>query len=160
MSILVRETGFSKDTWLADGGLFIDLEKFGQDLAEKVPEKTCLDVPNSVSVDSLKGILGNVAMIRVPFPSFADGRGFSVAKQLRQAGYQGRIRAVGHMIADQFGFALVCGFDEVEIDDELARRQPEAQWLARLPTQDLSYQNKWLPECTDRNARCTQAAGH
>lgn len=155
MSIIVRETGFSEDTWEADGGHFIDLEKFGQDLAEKAPANTCLDVPNSVSIESLKGILGSVAMIRVPFPSFADGRGFSIAKKVRQAGYKGRLRAVGHVIADQFGFALVCGFDEVEIDEGLAARQPEAQWLDRLPAPALSYQNKWLQERAGRNVRLT-----
>lgn len=152
MSILVRDSGFTKDTWEADGGLFIDLEKLGQDLTEKVAEDTCLDIPNDIQIDSLKGILENVAMIRIPFPSFADGRGFSLAKQLRQFGYSGILRAVGHVIADQYGFARLCGFDEVEINDDLAARQPEDQWLARLPNTELSYQHKWLRDRDGRNA--------
>ncbi len=152
MSILVRDSGFATDTWEAEGGLFIDLEKFGQDVAEKVAENTCVDIPNDVQIDSLKGLFQNVAMIRIPFPSFADGRGFSLAKQLRQHGFEGRLRAVGHVIADQYGFARTCGFDEVEIDDDLAARQPEEQWLARLPQEEFSYQNKWLKEREGRNA--------
>ena len=32
------------------------------------------------------------------------------------------------------------GFDEVEIDDTLANRQPEDQWLARANWQDNNYQ--------------------
>ena len=152
MSVLVRDSGFEQDTWEAEGGLFIDLEKYGQDVAEHPSGKTCLDIPNDVSVESLKGLFRNAAMIRIPFPSFADGRGFSLARQLRLNGYQGRLRAVGHVIADQYGFARDCGFDEVEIDDVLAKRQPESQWLARIPNQDLSYQNKWLGERELRNS--------
>jgi uncharacterized protein (DUF934 family) len=152
MSVLVRPSGFESDTWEAKGGLFIDLEKYGQDVAEKREDKTCLDIPNDVQVESLKGLFETVAMIRIPFPSFADGRGFSLAKQLRQRGYQGVLRANGHVIADQFGFALSCGFDEVEISDDLASRQPEDQWIARLPQADLSYQAKWLGEREGRNA--------
>jgi len=151
MSILVRDSGFEKDSWEAGGGLFIDLEKLGQDVAEKVAEHTCVDIPNDVQIDSLKGLFDNVAMIRIPFPSFADGRGFSLAKQLRQNGFEGRLRAVGHVIADQYGFARTCGFDEVEIDDDLAARQPEEQWLVRLPQDELSYQNKWFREREGRN---------
>lgn len=151
MPVIVRDGGFAQDDWEAQGGLFIDLEKYGQDVAERNAEVTCLDIPNDVSIASLKGLFENAAMIRIPFPSFADGRGFSLAKQLRQQGYDGRLRAVGHVIADQYGFARDCGFDEVEIDDDLASRQPEEQWLARIPQQDLSYQNKWLGERELRN---------
>jgi len=151
MSILVRDGGFVKDEWEAKGGLFIDLEKFGQDVAEKVAENTCLDIPNDVNADSLEAIFDNIAMIRIPFPSFADGRGFSLAKQLRMLGFQGRLRAVGHVIADQYGFARTCGFDEVEIDEDFAKRQPEDQWLARLPKEELSYQEKLYSERELRN---------
>lgn len=152
MSIIVKDSGFEQDTWEAEGGLFIDLEKYGQDVAERKPELTCIDIPNDVPVDSLAGLFTNAAMIRIPFPSFVDGRGFSLAKQLRQQGYRGRLRAVGHIIADQYGFARDCGFDEVEIDDSLASRQPEEQWMARLPNEHLSYQNKWLGERELRNS--------
>jgi uncharacterized protein (DUF934 family) len=69
--------------------------------------------------------------IRVAFDSFADGRGFTLARRLREAGFAGRLRAAGHVLADQYAMARRCGFDEVEIDDALAARQPEDQWLAR-----------------------------
>lgn len=152
MSVIVRDSGFEKDTWEAQGGIFIDLEKYGQDVAERDPAKTSIDIPNDVSIESLKGLFHSAAMIRIPFPSFADGRGFSLAKQLRQHGYEGKLRAVGHIIADQYGFARVCGFDEVEIDFDMAGRQPEDQWLARVPKQDLSYQNRLMGERPLRNA--------
>lgn len=151
MSVIVRDSGFEKDTWEADGGLFIDLEKYGQDVAERDPDKTAIDIPNDVTINSLKGLFGSAAMIRIPFPSFADGRGFSLAKQLRQHGYEGRLRAKGHIIADQYGFARVCGFDEVEIDFEMAGRQPQEQWQARIPKSELSYQNVLMGQRPLRN---------
>ncbi|MEM9331424.1 MAG: DUF934 domain-containing protein [Pseudomonadota bacterium] len=151
MSVIVRDSGFEKDTWEAEGGLFIDLEKYGQDVADHAPEKTCVDIPNDVKIESLLGVFENASMLRISFPSFADGRGFSLAKQLRQNGYEGRLRAVGHIISDQYGFARTCGFDEVEIDFALAGRQPEEQWLARISDPELSYQHKWLAERELRN---------
>ena len=151
MSVIVNNSGFHQDNWETDGGIFIDLEKYGQDVSERQPEKTCLDIPNDATIDSLKGLFEEVAMIRIPFPSFADGRGFSLARQLRQNGFKGRLRALGHVIADQYGFARDCGFDEVEISDDLANRQPQEQWLSRIPNDELSYQNTLLEEREARN---------
>jgi uncharacterized protein (DUF934 family) len=68
-------------------------------------------------------------MIRVEFPSMGDGRGFSIARRLRELGFAGRLRAAGPLIADQFAAARRVGFDEVEVPESLAARQPEASWL-------------------------------
>ena len=81
-------------------------------------------------------------MIRVDFPSFADGRGFTIARRLRLMGFQGRLRAKGHVIADQYAMARRAGFDEVEISEELAARQPEDQWLARANWSAHDYQSR------------------
>jgi uncharacterized protein (DUF934 family) len=75
--------------------------------------------------------LEGVEAIRITFPRFSDGRGFTLARRLRQAGFRGRLRAAGHVIADQYAMARRSGFDEVEIDPALAARQTEDQWLAR-----------------------------
>ncbi|WGH78117.1 DUF934 domain-containing protein [Jannaschia ovalis] len=84
--------------------------------------------------------LGDATAIRVAFPSFADGRGFTIARQLRRAGFTGRLRAAGHVLADQYAMARRAGFDEVEIDDALAARQPEDQWRARADWRAHDYQ--------------------
>jgi uncharacterized protein (DUF934 family) len=57
-------------------------------------------------------------------------------------GFEGRLRARGHVIADQYAMARRSGFDEVEIDDALATRQPEAQWLARANWKAHDYQSR------------------
>ena len=72
-----------------------------------------------------------LALIRVAFPATADGRGFSIARRLRALGYTGRLRAAGPLIADQFRMAQRVGFDEVELPDAVAERQPEAHWRIR-----------------------------
>ena len=35
-----------------------------------------------------------------------------------------------------------CGFDEVEISDELAQRQPEDQWIFRADWTDHDYRSR------------------
>jgi uncharacterized protein (DUF934 family) len=55
-------------------------------------------------------------------------------------GYAGRLRAAGHVIADQYTMARRSGFDEVEIPDALAARQPEAQWMFRADWRAHDYQ--------------------
>lgn len=65
-------------------------------------------------------------MVVIPFARSADGRGLSLAAALRQLGFQGRLRARGHVLVDKFHAVLRCGFDEVEISDAQALRKPEA----------------------------------
>ena len=83
--------------------------------------------------------LGALSLICVGFPAFNDGRGFTVARRLRALGYKGRLRAVGPVIADQYAMARRVGFDEVEIPDALALRQPQEQWLARADWRENDY---------------------
>lgn len=81
-------------------------------------------------------------LVSIEFASFADGRGFTIARTLRSAGYRGRLRAAGHLLADQYGMARRSGFDEVEISQDLARRQDEAQWRARSSWREHDYQSR------------------
>ncbi|TWA68056.1 uncharacterized protein (DUF934 family) [Azospirillum brasilense] len=59
--------------------------------------------------------LDRFALVAIEFPKFRDGRGFSTARELRERfGYQGEIRAVGHVIPDQYRFLLRTGFTSAE----------------------------------------------
>ena len=49
-------------------------------------------------------------VIAIEFPKFRDGRGFTLARSLRQRGYEGDIRAVGHFLPEQFLSLRACGF--------------------------------------------------
>jgi uncharacterized protein (DUF934 family) len=93
-----------------------------------------LDLDNTADVAALAPLLWRIALIRIPFPGFADGRGFSLARRLRDLGYAGRLRAAGPLIPDQRAALLGSGFDEVELPDAHLCRQggPEA-WAAPAP---------------------------
>ena len=124
MSVIVTDTGFALEDWVPNADH---------------PE---LDISSDTDVAGLANQLPSLAMIRIDFPSFADGRGFSLAQRLRRMGYEGRLRAKGHVLADQYAMARRSGFDEVEIDDNLAARQDEDQWLARADWRAHDYQLK------------------
>lgn len=128
MSILVTDTGFTSDDWKEP---FISLDAAN--------DANALDVPSDTDPADIP-LCGGLQMIRVDFPSFADGRGFTIARQLRLRGYTGRLRARGHVLADQYAMARRAGFDEVEISDELAARQPEDQWDFRADWKKHDYQ--------------------
>lgn len=84
----------------------------------------------------------DASLIAIRFPSSADGRGNSIARRLRLMGYEGRLRAVGHVLADQYPLALRCGFDEVEIPEDLAARMPQEQWLEAMGRVAMNYQDR------------------
>ncbi|THD37008.1 MAG: DUF934 domain-containing protein [Sphingomonas sp.] len=55
--------------------------------------------------------LGQLALIEIDFPRFRDGRGYSSARVLREAGYTGELRAAGDVLVDQIDHMRRCGFD-------------------------------------------------
>ncbi len=55
--------------------------------------------------------LDRLALVEVTFPAFRDGRGYSSARILREAGYKGELRAAGDVLVDQVPFMKRCGFD-------------------------------------------------
>tara|TARA_A100001391_G_scaffold114330_1_gene77181 strand:+ start:4908 stop:5363 length:456 start_codon:yes stop_codon:yes gene_type:complete len=63
--------------------------------------------------------LDRIKLVEVNFPSFMDGRGYSSARVLREAGYEGEIRAVGEVLIDQLAIMRRCGFDAFAPDNEL-----------------------------------------
>jgi len=123
MTVLVTDAGFGADDWRPD------------------PVRT-LNLTADTDPETLRGTLDALHMIRVEFANFADGRGFTIARQLRLMGYRGRLRAHGQLIADQYAMARRAGFDEVEISDELAARQGHEQWRARANWRQHDYQSR------------------
>ena len=138
MTIIVTDTGFAPDDWQAG---FTPLEAFDADPEE---HPLALDLPSDIAPEALEGRLHGIAIIRVDFPAFSDGRGFSLARQLRRMGFEGRLRARGHVISDQYAMARRSGFDEVEISDALAQRQPQAEWQLRMDWAAPQYQQRLM----------------
>jgi uncharacterized protein (DUF934 family) len=60
----------------------------------------------------LDGKVNELPLIAVNFPRFVDGRGYSIARLLRERfGYAGELRAIGDVLLDQLQFMKRCGFD-------------------------------------------------
>ena len=63
--------------------------------------------------------LDRFAVVAIAFLKFTDGRGYSIARLLRERyAYRGEIRAVGDVLRDQIFYMLRCGFDAFAIKDD------------------------------------------
>lgn len=93
-----------------------------------------LDQPDAVTVriepgDDARALIPHLSRLRlveINFPVFGDGRGYSAARILREAGYGGELRAVGDVLVDQIAYMRRCGFDAFEPDLPLDPADVEA----------------------------------
>lgn len=121
-AVIVTDNGFGTEHW---NEVFTTPET----LVSAGEGPHALDLPADARPHEIAADFDRLALIRIRFESFADGRGLTLARQLRRLGYRGRLRAAGHVIADQYPMARASGFDEIEIGSDLARRQPAGQWM-------------------------------
>ena len=69
------------------------------------------DEPAEIAED-----LGHLSVIAVRFPSFTDGRGYSIARILRERyGWRGELRAIGDIQRDQAFYLARSGFDALAL---------------------------------------------
>jgi uncharacterized protein (DUF934 family) len=116
-------------------------------------------IANTVKLAELTPYLSEIDLIAIRFPAYGDGRGFSIAKQLRNAGYPGILRASGPLIADQFAYALACGFDEIDLPDAQAARQPVEQWIKAASSISQTYQRGFSTQNILDARRAARATG-
>jgi len=103
-------------------------------LAVWLTQKSVLSPRNDIGVwlasderaESLKDDVASLPLIAIDFPTFADGRGYSIAYQLRaRLGYKGELRAIGDVLRDQLFYMARVGFnafatrEDRSIDDAL-----------------------------------------
>jgi uncharacterized protein (DUF934 family) len=86
-----------------------------------------LPVGDVASQDQIIQLL-DLPIVRLQVDGFADGRGFSVARQLRLLGFAGVIEVIGDLLPDQLPMAAASGIDAILIRAEHARRCDESQW--------------------------------
>lgn len=108
----------------------------------------CCEQTNAVAVriepgDDARDLLpylDRLALVEVNFPAFGDGRGYSSARILREAGFTGEIRAVGDVLLDQLAYMRRCGFDafapDTRLDEDKAREALERWEHVYQPTSD------------------------
>ncbi|MBC6428296.1 MAG: DUF934 domain-containing protein [Cellvibrionales bacterium] len=86
---------------------------------------------------AIRGGLTDIPLIAIHFPAFTDGRGFSLARLLRERfHYHGELRAVGAPIRDQLSYLVRVGFNAFELAEHY---DPQAA-LASLADFSDSYQ--------------------
>ncbi|WP_257296268.1 DUF934 domain-containing protein [Endozoicomonas sp. YOMI1] len=87
--------------------------------------------------ETVANVLNQFEVIAVNFPKFMDGRGYSLARLLRERlDYRGDIRAIGDILVDQLYYLKRCGFSSFRLRED---QNPDYA-LAVLTTFSTDYQ--------------------
>ena len=132
-----------------------DLIRFREDEAHEEPAVTLdafLGQSNATAVRleptddprALLPYLDRLSLIEVSFPKFRDGRGYSIASILREAGYAGELRAAGDVLVDQIPLMRRCGFDSFAPESPIDAATLEAS-LARYEHVYQSAADAYVP---------------
>ncbi|MEP3428935.1 MAG: DUF934 domain-containing protein [Roseibium sp.] len=141
MATIYKNGEFVEETWVrvdaetgaaAEGDLLVPLTLFLEDADAYLGRngKMAVVVEPGDEIEKAASYLEQFAFIAVSFPSFADGRGFSTARDLREhMNYHGDIRAVGQYILDQVPLARRCGVSSFEISKpEVLKALKAGEW--------------------------------
>ena len=132
------------DGVLPEGPCFVPLDYW-------LANKHNLQTPESIGVwldaeqepEQLADDIGKLQHLAVNFPSFMDGRGFSIARLIRERyQFSGELRAIGHIVPDQLFYLSRCGFnafclDALALDHEAEDSHKLEDYLA---TFSVTYQ--------------------
>lgn len=126
---LIRHKEIVQDDWhyLQDGQSLkpshniVSLDYWLENKTRLINEKKPLGltIPGHEEVDNFVDDLQYFSLIAIEFPTFTDGRGYSLAKTLREHyRYQKEIRASGDILPDQALYLTRVGFDALELANE------------------------------------------
>ena len=144
---VIKGTQFADDSWITlgkddplpeSGDIVLPLPCLLAEprLLETHRGKLGVAIANNDRIEALTPYLEQIALIVLPFPAFSDGRAYSQARQLREQGYRGELRASGDVLPDQLQFMLQVGFDSFAVSD----RFPPDAWAKAARTMSLAYQ--------------------
>ncbi len=124
MATLITERRIVPDNWRlleagateapAEGDIIVPLSLWRAQRTELLarPARVGLRLEPHEDPAVIAGDLELFGVIAVNFPKFTDGRGYSVARLLRERyGYKGELRAIGDVFRDQLSFLSSCGFN-------------------------------------------------
>jgi len=113
---------------MLDKKIFVPLAFWASDLWLTLPDSLTaklhanelgIFIDSHQNCDELPENFKTLPAIAINFPMFTDGRGYSIAKDLRTLKkYTGEIRAVGEVLHDQLNAMMRCGFDAFELVDD------------------------------------------
>lgn len=146
-SILITEAGFIANDWASRSKLSLaELNQGIEGIGDAV-----LYVEGDADPDSILPYIKDLSAISIYFSTFSDGRGFSLARALRDGGFKGKLQAEGEIVPDQLRHVRQLGFDRLVISAERAERMTEDHWIdvaaSALPSYQMhiSQKNKRKP---------------
>lgn len=102
----------------AEGDVFVSLERFEKerDAVTSRLGRTGVVLEPGTTGRELDGAHDDIDAIAVHFPKFTDGRGYTIARRLRdQLGWNKQLRAFGDVLPDQVFYMQRCGFDTLAV---------------------------------------------
>jgi uncharacterized protein (DUF934 family) len=76
-------------------------------------------IDSDESPEELPANIEGLPVIAINFPKFIDGRGYSIARYVRERlGYTGELRAIGDVLLDQLFFLKRCGFSTFALRED------------------------------------------
>ncbi|MGH6819150.1 MAG: DUF934 domain-containing protein [Methylovirgula sp.] len=124
---LFKDGRFAPDPWRrlddfealpAEGYVLVNVEHWRAVRQHRSNVAFGLLLAPSEPVEAIAADLPFLRLIAIQFPKFTDGRGYSMAGQLRRRyHFRGELRATGDILFDQLQFLARSGFDAFEISD-------------------------------------------
>ena len=106
---------------LPQGNILLSYEQW-QTFADQLNDhkgKLGVWLDGHAEIEQLVEPLLELPLIAINFPKFADGRGFSSARLIKERyNYQGELRAIGGCIRDQLYLLKRCGFNAFQFLNE------------------------------------------
>lgn len=104
---------------LPEGQLIVSLEVWQSAKEQLASGPVGLWLQNDQDLEAVDN-LEQFAVIAIDFPVFMDGRGFSLARLLRDRyGYTGEVRATGAFIRDQLCYLRRSGFNAFDLAEDI-----------------------------------------
>ncbi|MDB3967334.1 DUF934 domain-containing protein [Porticoccaceae bacterium] len=131
MAQLLKDGQVTDNTWtlvaedaaeLPAGDILVPLNLWQQQGSELAQHGGTVGVwlVGNEEIETVAELLIMAPVVAIKFPKFVDGRGFSMARLLRERyGYRGEIRAIGEIIRDQLYLLQRCGFNAFEFGAEV-----------------------------------------
>ena len=144
---LLKNNALISDTWIHAGAEdqlpeagdavvpFARLLKEWETLSQR-SGKLGVNFTNAGRAEALSVFLPKLSLIVLTFPAFVDGRAFSIARQIREFGYRGELRATGNVLPDQLQFMIQVGFDAFDIGERFSL----GVWQQASKQMSLAYQ--------------------
>jgi len=129
MAQLLKDYQVIEDSWLTideeaqslpSGDILLSVSQWQQFAAQLNQHDGNIGVwiEGNAEVEEIVESLLDLPLIAIKFPKFVDGRGFSLARLLRERyQYTGELRAIGGIIRDQLYLLRRCGFNAFQFAD-------------------------------------------